>query len=339
MREISHQCRNGSSEVRCARAGVESTSGMVRADGATLMHWCSYASSTDPGAHVQAGLVVSGVVRGVSQRLVDVIGSRQLLAEATARALEEPAELVPLADVVLAAPVPVPPSIRDFMAFEEHVVTSSRALGLEVHPDWYELPVFYFSNPAAVQGPHDDVRISPESSAFDYELEVAAIIGEPGRDIAAGEAERHIAGYTILCDWSARDLQEREMRLNLGPAKGKDTATSVGPVLVTPDELEPFRSRKGFDLAMTASVNGRAYSAGNLADIYWSFAELTAYASRGTELRTGDVIGSGTVGTGCILELSRTGGLDTYPWLRPGDVVELTVARLGSITATVRSSS
>jgi 2-keto-4-pentenoate hydratase/2-oxohepta-3-ene-1,7-dioic acid hydratase in catechol pathway len=228
--------------------------------------------------------------------------------------------------------------VRDFMAFEEHVVTSNRAFGLEVDPLWYEIPVFYFSNPAAICGPADDVRIPPGSAAFDYELEIAAVIGTPGRDISAPEAESHIAGYTILCDWSARDLQEREMKLNLGPAKGKDSATSLGPVLVTPDELEPYRAGNAYDLTMTASVNGKRYSFGNFSTIHWDFRRLVEHASRATELRTGDVLGSGTVGTGCILELAGTHGSAAYPWLGPGDVVTLDVEHIGCITAQVTAS-
>jgi len=271
--------------------------------------------------------------------MIDIIGSGEALAAAREQASTAPAEVVALPDVTLHAPVPVPPSIRDFMAFEEHVVTSSKALGLEVHPDWYQIPVFYFSNPAGVRGPTEDVEISPLSAAFDFELEIAAVIGRPGRNIAEADAENHIAGYTILCDWSARDLQEREMRLNLGPAKGKDSATSLGPMLVTPDELEPLRAGNAYDLSMTATVNGRRYSEGNFSTIYWSFPRLIEYACRGTELRTGDVIGSGTVGTGCILELSRTHGSQAYPWLAAGDVVELEVAELGRISTTIRASS
>jgi 2-keto-4-pentenoate hydratase/2-oxohepta-3-ene-1,7-dioic acid hydratase in catechol pathway len=198
--------------------------------------------------------------------------------------------------------------------------------------------VFYFSNPAAIIGPHDDVPIAPGSAAYDFELEVAAVIGTPGRNIAVADAEAHIAGYTILCDWSARDVQSREMTLNLGPAKGKDTATSLGPVLVTPDELEPYRRGNAYDLVMTATVNGRPYSSGNFADIHYDFGQLIEHAARGTELRTGDVIGSGTVGTGCILELSRTHGLDAYPWLVAGDVVTLAVAQLGEIRSTVTTA-
>lgn len=267
--------------------------------------------------------------------LIEVLRSPRTLAAAAAAARNEPSEHIDLDEARLHAPIPVPPSVRDFMAFEEHVVTSNAAFGLEVDPVWYEIPVFYFSNPAAIHGPADAVRIPPGCLAFDYELEIAAVIGSPGADIPAAEAESHIAGYTVLCDWSARDLQAKEMRLNLGPAKGKDSATSIGPLLVTPDELEPYRAGNAYNLTMTAFVNGRQYSSGNFSAIHWDFPRLIEYASCGTELRTGDIIGSGTVGTGCILELSRTYGSAAYPWLAPGDVVTLNVEHIGAITARI----
>ena len=301
------------------------------------MPWCSYSTAADPTA--RTGLVEDGQVYGLDPDVVllDVIASPESIQRARRSARENPAETLGLGEVELGAPIAAPPSVRDFMAFEEHVVTSSRAMNHVVHPDWYEMPVFYFTNPAAIKGPRDDIAISPGCAAFDYELEIAAVIGRPGADIDPS-AENHIAGYTILCDWSGRDLQEREMRLNLGPAKGKDSATSIGPVLVTPDILEPYRAGNAYDLEMTASVNGRRYSEGNFSTIYWSFPELIAYASRGTNLRTGDILGSGTVGTGCILELSRTHGNEAYPWLQPGDQVRLEVAQLGAIEATIRPS-
>ncbi|MGQ0802279.1 MAG: fumarylacetoacetate hydrolase family protein [Actinomycetota bacterium] len=222
-----------------------------------------------------------------------------------------------------------PPSIRDFYAFEEHVATARRARGLEMVPEWYEAPVFYFSNPHSVIGTDQPVAAPPGCEELDYELEVAAVVGIEGRDLDADDAEGHIAGFTIMNDWSARDLQRREMKVGLGPAKGKDFATSLGPWLVPPDELADRRAGKAYDLAMTARVNGREYSSGNLADLHWSFGEMLAHASRGTRLVPGDVIGSGTCGTGCILELSLVHGSDEYPWLVPGDVVELEVERLG----------
>ncbi len=298
------------------------------------MRWCTYSTGSDAP---RAGLVVGDDVHGLPdpRDLVTLLGSPAVLQQAADAARTSPSETRPLAEVRLHAPIPSPPSVRDFMAFEEHVVTSTRALGLEVDPTWYEIPVFYFTNPAAILGPTDDVPIAPGSRAWDYELEIAAVIGTPGSDIAASDAEAHIAGYTILCDWSARDLQEREMKLNLGPAKGKDTATSIGPVLVTPDELEPLRSGNAYDMTMTASVNGRLCSRGNFSSIHWDFATLIEYASRGTTLRTGDVIGSGTVGTGCILELARTHGAEAYPWLAAGDVVTCSIPPIGEITARI----
>jgi 2-keto-4-pentenoate hydratase/2-oxohepta-3-ene-1,7-dioic acid hydratase in catechol pathway len=200
---------------------------------------------------------------------------------------------------------------------------------------WFEQPVFYFSNPAAIYGPDEEIPISPGCAAFDYEVEVAAVVGRAGSDLTPEEAEAHIAGYTIFCDWSARDVQARESTIGLGPAKGKDGATSIGPVLVTPDELEPYRDRKGYRLAMRGSVNGRDLGGGSWADIHWSFGQMLAYASRGTRLLPGDVIGSGTVGTGCLLELSGLHGSERYPWLRPGDVVTIEVEQLGAITGRI----
>ena len=239
---------------------------------------------------------------------------------------------MPLTEARLLAPVPQPPSVRDFYAFEQHVRTARERRGLEMEPDWYELPVFYFSNPATILADGDDVAVPPDCSELDYELEVAAIIGRGGRDLDAEAALAHIAGFTIMNDWSARDIQRREMKLNLGPAKGKDFATTLGPFLVTPDELDDVVSGPAYDLAMTATVNGVEYSRASLRDIYWSFGELVAYASRGAVIRPGDIMGSGTCGTGCILELSLVHGPERFPWLSPGDVVTLEVERLGSIT-------
>jgi 2-keto-4-pentenoate hydratase/2-oxohepta-3-ene-1,7-dioic acid hydratase in catechol pathway len=257
------------------------------------------------------------------------------MAEAAERARTDPEEVVDESAARFCAPVPRPPSVRDFMAFEEHVATSSQALGHPVNPVWYEIPLFYFTNPAAIRGPHDDVPIAPGSRAFDYELEAAVVVGREASDLDPATAEEVIAGYTVLCDWSARDLQEHEMRGMLGPAKGKDTATSLGRYLVTADELAPYRGGNAYDLQMTASVNGREYSRGRLSDIHWDLGQLLAYASRGTRLRPGDVIGTGTVGTGCILELSRVHGSEAYPWLRPGDRVRLEIEAVGVIESRV----
>jgi fumarylacetoacetate (FAA) hydrolase len=213
----------------------------------------------------------------------------------------------PLTDIRLLAPIPDPPSVRDFFAFEQHVATTRRRRGLPVPPEWYELPVFYFSNPAAITGPDEDIPYPAGTQRLDYELEVAAVIG------AAGE----IGGFTIMNDWSARDIQAREMAVGLGPSKGKDFATSLGPIVVTPDEFD------GSDAVMTARVNGVERSSGRLSDMHFSWAAMAAHAARNTTLRPGDVLGSGTVGSGCILEHGDGN------WLRPGDVVELDVEGLG----------
>ena len=213
----------------------------------------------------------------------------------------------PLAEVDLRPPVLHPPSVRDFMAFEQHVANARRLTGREVPAEWYEIPVFYFSNPAAIYGPEDEVPYPEGSEALDYELEVAAVIGADGQ----------IGGFTVMNDWSARDLQAKEMKVGLGPAKGKDFATSFGPVVVTPDEFD------GSEAEMVARVNGEERSRGNLRDLHHGWDALLAQAARNTQLRPGDLIGSGTVGTGCILEHGDG------RWLQRGDVVELEVEGIG----------
>ncbi len=300
------------------------------------MRWVTYRSPSDEQDHV--ALVVGDDLCGLrtTTTMLDVLGAdRDGAVRYARRASSEPVERLKLDGAHVRPPIATPPSIRDFMAFENHVVDSMTAMGGTVDPVWYQQPVFYFTNPAAVIGPLDPNPMAPGTDQWDYELEVAAIIGTPGRDLSPEDAEQHIAGYTILCDWSARDLQASEMRVGLGPAKGKDTATSIGPIVVTPDELEPFRKGNGYDLTMSVTVNGRPYSSGNWSDLYWSFGQLLAYASRGTELRVGDVIGSGTVGTGCILELSRVHSSEKFPWLTPGDEVRVEVKQLGAIVSTV----
>jgi len=239
-------------------------------------------------------------------------------------------------EVRLSAPLPSPRSFRDFYAFEQHVRTCRQKRGLPVVPEWYEFPVFYFSNPSAVVGPDAPVMRPSYTKELDFELEVACVIGRAGRDIDPQEADQYIAGYTILNDWSARDVQRAEMKVGLGPAKGKDFATSMGPWLVTPDELadRAIPDPKGcrYDLTMVARVNGKECSRGNFRDIHYTFAEMIARASQGVTLYPGEVIGSGTVGTGCLLE---TG----LPWLEPGDVVELEVDRLGCLRNVIVDSS
>ncbi|MFF7259218.1 fumarylacetoacetate hydrolase family protein [Streptomyces sp. NPDC008159] len=245
---------------------------------------------------------------------------------------------VPLADVRLLPPLE-PSTVRDFVTFEEHVEGVRRSVdGAGGVPDaWYDAPTFYFTNPYAVIGPYDDVPVPPGSGLLDFELEVAAVIGRAGRDLTPGQARDHIVGYTILNDWSARDLQSREMRVGLGPCKGKDTAATLGPYLVTADELEEFRDADGFlRLALTASVNGEVVGRDLLSNMSWTFEEMTAYASRGTWVRPGDVLGSGTCGNGgCLAELWGVRGEPSPPPLRPGDTVTLTVEGIGTVSNTV----
>lgn len=228
------------------------------------------------------------------------------------------------------SPLPPVASVRDFYAFEQHVKTCRAQRGLEMPPQWYEVPVFYFSNPAGVIGQGAPVWAPRESRELDYELELACVIGAECRDLPPDDrALRFVAGFTIMNDWSARDLQRQEMSVGLGPAKGKDFATSLGPDLVSFDELADAYRDGRLHLEMSARVNGRVLSRGNAGTMYWTWPQLLARASRDTRLRPGDVIGSGTVGTGCILELTpeAVGG-----WLKPGDTVELTIERLGTLT-------
>jgi 2-keto-4-pentenoate hydratase/2-oxohepta-3-ene-1,7-dioic acid hydratase in catechol pathway len=231
----------------------------------------------------------------------------------------------PLSELRLLAPLPNPRSFRDFYAFEKHVKTARENRGLEMIPEWYEIPVFYFSNHLAIKGPGEEIIKPSHCNWLDYELEIACILGKEGTNISASEADKYIFGYCVLNDWSARDLQRKEMKVGLGPAKGKDFSTSIGPWIVTKDELEHFKQGKGFDLSMKARVNGVLLSEGNMKDLYYSFGEMIERASAGVTLFPGEIIGSGTVGTGCILEL----GAQVHRWLKPGDKVDLEVDHLG----------
>jgi fumarylacetoacetate (FAA) hydrolase len=232
-----------------------------------------------------------------------------------------------LKDIQLAAPIPRPPSFRDFYAFEGHVKTARANRGLEMVPEWYHFPVFYFSNAGAVKGHNEPVEKPSFTAWLDYELEVACVIGKEGRNIKREQALDYIEGFMVLNDWSARDIQREEVKVGLGPAKGKDFATSMGPYLVTKDELEDCRDGEHFNLKMEASVNSRVLSEGNVSSLYFSFAEMIERASQDCTLYPGEVIGSGTVATGCILEL----GTDVHRWLEKGDVVELSIERLGTL--------
>ncbi|WP_160721024.1 fumarylacetoacetate hydrolase family protein [Bacillus sp. USDA818B3_A] len=237
----------------------------------------------------------------------------------------------PLKELRLKAPLPNPRSFRDFYAFEQHVRKAREKRGLQVVPEWYKIPVFYFSNHLAISGPEHKIVRPKNCYALDYELEIACIIGKKGRDIPPEKAEEYIFGYCILNDWSARDLQREEMKVGLGPAKGKDFSTTIGPWIVTSDELEPLKKDGRINLSMKARVNGNLLSEGNMKDIYYSFTEMISRASQGVTLYPGELIGSGTVGTGCILEL----GPEVHAWLEPGDQVELEIDHLGTLKNTV----
>jgi len=245
------------------------------------------------------------------------------------------------------APVPYPTSCRDGYAFRQHVEAARRNRKVPMIPEFDQYPVFYFTNHNAIQGPGEIWCMPDHFQKLDFELEAAIVIGRKGRNIRAGEADEYIAGYMIMNDMSARTLQMEEMLLNLGPAKGKDFSTIIGPWLVTPNELEPFKitakenhTGNRYNLAMQCRVNGKLVSKGNLGDMDWTFAEIIERASYGVDLLPGDVIGSGTVGTGCFFELNGTGLLN-HPnykaqWLQPNDVVEMEIDRLGLLKNTIR---
>lgn len=276
------------------------------------------------------------LIAGTSGERLDL-----LLTALLARAEQLPAQVATWTGPRLAPgaasllpPIPHPPAFRDFYAFEAHVRTARARRGLEVPPAWYEIPVFYFSNHHSLVGDNAGVWAPAGCVELDYELELGIVIGTGGRDISPERAWAHVAGFTILNDLSARDLQRAEMSVGLGPAKGKDFATAAGPVLVTRDEFADRIEGERLTLAMSARVNGREYSRGNTASLHHSIPRLIAQASRDAELYPGDLLGTGTVGTGCLLELGPEihGG-----WLRPGDVVELEIERIGVLRTRIVS--
>ncbi|MGW5655545.1 fumarylacetoacetate hydrolase family protein [Streptomyces humi] len=277
-----------------------------------------------PGVDSLAGLLAGG-------------GGLPGLLAAGAAALDVPPG--PNVSEVRLLPPLQPPTVRDFVTFEEHVEGVRRSVdgSAGVPEQWYAAPTFYFTNPYAVYGPYDDIPVPPGARVLDFELEVAAVIGRAGRDLTPEQARDHIVGYTVFNDWSARDLQSAEMKVNLGPCKGKDTATTLGPYLVTADELDEYRDADGFlRLALTASVNGETVGEDLLSNMSWTFEEMVAYASRGTWVRPGDVLGSGTCGNGgCLAELWGVRGTQDPPPLTPGDTVTLTVEGIGSVSNTV----
>lgn len=253
---------------------------------------------------------------------------------------------IPADSVQLLAPVPFPASCRDGYAFRQHVATARRNRGVEMIPEFDQFPVFYFTNHHSIQGPGDILCMPDHFQKLDFELEAAIVICKQGRNIRAVEADEYIGGLMIMNDMSARGLQMEEMKLSLGPAKGKDFCTVTGPWLVTPDELEEFvvpskenHAGSAWNLNMKCWVNDKQVSEGNLADMDWTFAEIIERVSYGTDVQPGDVIGSGTVGTGCFLELNGTGKLNNpgyvEQWLQPGDKVTMEITGLGRLENTI----
>jgi fumarylacetoacetate (FAA) hydrolase len=272
------------------------------------------------------------------------------IAQAAEKRIKEGlSNLIPSArfeEAELMAPVPHPSSCRDGYAFRQHVAAARRNRKVDMIPEFDQYPIFYFTNHSSIQGPGNVYCMPDHFEKLDFELEAAIVINNPGRNIRAAEADDYIAGLMIMNDMSARRLQMEEMLLNLGPAKGKDFSTVIGPMLVTLDELEPFEvpckeghTGKSWNLTMLCRVNGKEVSRGNLADMDWTFAEIIERASYGANLLPGDVIGSGTVGTGCFLELNGTGKLNNpdyeEQWLREGDIVELEIDGLSILKNTI----
>lgn len=248
------------------------------------------------------------------------------------------------------APVPKPSSCRDGYAFRQHVAAARRNRKVPMIEEFDQYPIFYFTNHNAIQGPGDIVCMPDHFQKLDFELEAAIVIGKKGRNITASEADDYIAGYMIMNDMSARTLQMEEMLLNLGPAKGKDFSTVIGPFMITPDELEPFKvspkpnhTGNNYNLSMKCWVNGVQVSEGNMGDMDWTFAEIVERCAYGVDVLPGDVIGSGTVGTGCFLELNGTGLLNDpnyqVQWLQPNDVVTMEIEHLGRLENTIKAEN
>ena len=306
------------------------------------MKWVTYQGPDSSGGErtgVLSGDAIYPMPAGVT--LLDLIGHGPDALREAGEDARRSAAAVPLDQVRLSAPIPRPPSIRDSLCFLDHMRNCQAALGAgrTLSDTWYRIPAFYFACPATVLGPYDDAPMAPGSAWQDFELEIAAVIGTTGKDLTVEEAERAIIGYTIFNDWSARDLQQMESQLGIGQGKGKDSGVTLGPYLVTPDELEPYRRDGKLDLQVTALVNDTVIGSGSTAQMDWSFGEVISYVSRGVALVSGDVIGSGTVPTCTLVEHLRPTALNAFPgWLHDGDVVTLRVQGLGETRQTVRAS-
>src|SRR5580693_2139468 len=303
------------------------------------MRWVTFRDDDGERTGVVSGDAVHALQPGVS--LLELIGHGATgLKEAGEDALRS-TPTARLDQVTLMAPIPRPSSIRDSLCFLDHMRNCQAAMGggRVLKDTWYRIPAFYFACPSTVLGPYDDAPMAPGSAWQDFELEIAAVIGTAGKDLSVAEAEQAIIGYMIFNDWSARDLQQLEGQLAIGQAKGKDSGVTLGPYLVTPDELERYRRDGRLDLEVTALVNDTVIGSGSTAQMDWSFAEVIAYASRGVMLTPGDVFGSGTVPTCTLVEhLDPTAPESFRGWLHDGDVVALKVQGLGETRQTVRKT-
>ena len=282
-------------------------------------HGCGY---------IEHGKVISlfmGNLQSVNSFLINLICNKikkNIIAELS------------LDDITLIAPIPFPNSFRDAYAFRQHVEAGRKNRGLKMIPEYDEFPVFYFSNHNSITGPGIVNVHKDHLNQLDFELEIAIVIGKEGINIKSSNAHDYIFGYTIMNDWSARALQMKEMKLNLGPAKGKDFATSIGPHITTSEELEKFMVNNKYNIPLSATVNGIEVSNDNLQNMTWSFAEIIERASYGTSLYPGDLIGSGTCGTGCFLELNGTS--NNNQWLQDGDIVEIDAGILGKLSNQIK---
>jgi fumarylacetoacetate (FAA) hydrolase len=307
------------------------------------------------GAIVHEGLYnLQSVNENLPKNIIDFFQSGNELIQQTEKQLSKIADkslsIAPVKDFTLLAPVPRPTSCRDGYAFRQHVESARRNRGVEMIKEFDQYPIFYFTNHNAVQGPGDVYCMPDHFQQLDFELEVAIVIGKEGRNIKAKDADAYIAGFTIMNDLSARKLQMEEMLLNLGPAKGKDFSTVIGPWLVTPDELSTYLvpAKQGhvgnnYNLSMKCWVNDKLVSEGNVKDMDWTFAEIIERCSYGVTIFPGDVIGSGTVGTGCFLELNGTGKLHNPnyepQWLQANDTVKMTIDGLGTLVNTIKAEA
>src|SRR6201995_2889713 len=337
--------RQTSSESTVNPARLQASGGSATSISATVMaiveygiamRWLTFRDDSGQRTGVLSGDTIH-VLPDAS--LLDLIADGRL-TEAGEQALASTTR-VPLDQVTLMAPIPRPPSIRDSLCFLDHMRNCQAAMGggRVLKDTWYRIPAFYFACPSTVLGPYDDASMAPGSAWQDFELEIAAFIGTAGKDLSVADAEQAIIGYMIFNDWSARDLQQLEGQLAIGQAKGKDSGVTLGPYLVTPDELEPFRRDGKLSLEVTAMGNDEVIGTGSTAAMGWSFAEVIACATRGVKLAPGDVFGSGTVPTCTLVEhLDPTAPESFRGWLRDGDVVTLTVQGLGETRQTVRKT-